>query len=441
MSSVWLFKIRFTVARGHVGLTIQSFFFFPPNNNVVFQNAMKRLVLRAGREKSVLQRHPWVFSGAIDTADQGIKLGEPVHICKHDGYPIAVASFSPQSQIRAKIWSFNSDTSIDKEFFRERIQSAWQARMKGIGIGNPQHGNSCRLVNSEGDGLPGIVVDKYGPYLVVQILSAGAHFFRSTILECLQELEGVEGIWERADKTMAELEGISPLEGKCWGDDVPDSFTLEEFGRKYVVDIKHGHKTGFYLDQRVNRSKVQQHTLAGDKVLNCFAYTGGFGIAAIQAGADSVINVETATGPRDIGLQNFQLNKLNDQQQFKYVDENAFQFLRTLKKEQKQFDVVIIDPPKLCFDKSGLSAATRAYKDINMSALQLLRPGGRMFTFSCSGLVPLELFSQIVFGAVRDTCIDVQTLEVLGQGTDHPFTPCFPEGWYLKGLLLRRPEI
>ncbi len=397
---------------------------------------IKKLFLIPGREKSVLRQHPWIFSGGVDRVEGDPVIGEDIIICSHSGEALAVGAYSPLSQIRAKIWAFNPNTKIDQTFFNQRVQSALQSR-KILYTANQTNG--YRLIFSEGDGLPGVVVDRYGPYLMVQLLSAGAEFHKQEIVHALSQIEGIKGIWERSDAGVRKLEGLDGSHGNLWGEDVPEKWIYHEQDRHYQVDLKEGHKTGFYLDQKINRQKVQD--LSKDKdVLNVFAYTGGFGIAAIRGGAKSVINIESATVPIQLGQENAKLkeNHMKDDQSFEYRECNAFEELRNLKKEGRTFDLIILDPPKLCEKQDQKEKATRAYKDANLHALQLLRDNGTLLTFSCSGLIDSTLFSQIVSMASLDAKVDIQVIDMLHQAPDHPWKPTFPEGYYLKGLVVRK---
>jgi 23S rRNA (cytosine1962-C5)-methyltransferase len=397
---------------------------------------IKKLFLIPGREKSVLRQHPWIFSGGVDRVEGDPIMGEDVLVCSHTGEPLAIGAYSPLSQIRAKIWSFNPNAKIDQAFFDQRVQSAFQSR-KWLYASHQTNG--YRLIFSEGDGLPGVVVDRYGPYLMVQLLSAGAEFHKQEIVQALSQIEGIKGIWERSDAGVRKLEGLEGSHGKLWGEDVPEKLIYQEQDRYYQVDLKEGHKTGFYLDQKINRQKVQ--ILSKDKdVLNVFAYTGGFGIAAIRGGAKSVINIESASVPVQLGQENAKLteNQIQSSQSFEYRECNAFEELRNLKKEGKTFDLIILDPPKLCEKLDQKEKATRAYKDANLHALQLLRENGTLFTFSCSGLIDSTLFSQIISMASLDAKVDIQVIDMLHQAPDHPWKPTFPEGYYLKGLVVRR---
>ena len=397
---------------------------------------IKKLFLIPGREKSVLRQHPWIFSGGVDRVEGDPIMGEDVLVCSHAGEPLAIGAYSPLSQMRDKIWAFNPNVKIDQAFFDQRVQSAFESRKS---LYAHHQTNGYRLIFSEGDGLPGVVVDRYGPYLMVQLLSAGAEFHKQEIVQALSKIEGIKGIWERSDAGVRKLEGLDGSHGKLWGEDVPEKLIYQEQDRYYQVDLKEGHKTGFYLDQKINRQKVQ--SLSKDKdVLNVFAYTGGFGIAAIRGGAKSVINIESASVPVQLGQENAKLteNQMQADQSFEYRECNAFEELRTLKKEGKTFDLIILDPPKLCEKQDQKEKATRAYKDANLHALQLLRENGTLFTFSCSGLIDSTLFSQIVSMASLDAKVDIQVIDMLHQAPDHPWKPTFPEGYYLKGLVVRR---
>ncbi len=399
------------------------------------EEPLKKLYLVAGREKSILRKHPWIFSGGVAKVDENIAVGENIMVCTFQGEPLGIGSYSPHSQIRAKMWTFDPHTKVNQRFFDQMIQNAYHSR-KSFLWGK---GNGGRVIFSEGDGLPGIIVDQYGPFFMLQLLSAGAEYHKEKIVKALCKIEGIEGIWERSDASVRKLEGLAESHGLLWGKAVPDRFKYQEGDRFYWVDLKEGHKTGFYLDQRVSRQKVQE--LSKDKdVLNVFAYTGGFGIAALKGGAKSVINLESASLPIQISLENAQIpeNRTSPNQIFESKEVNAFEELRKMVKEEKTFDLIILDPPKLCEKQEQKERAIRAYKDANLHALQLLKTNGLLFTFSCSGLIDSTLFSQIVSMASLDANVDIQVVDILHQAPDHPWKPTFPEGYYLKGLVVRK---
>lgn len=389
---------------------------------------MASLILKSGREKSLLRRHPWIFSGAVERLDEpSAASGATLDVLSFNGDFLARAAYSPLSQIRARVWTFN-DESIDADFFRKRIKSAIQSR----DTWNLAHDtDAIRLIHAESDGLPGLIVDRYADVLVLQSLMAGSEFWKETIADILLEETGLKNIYERSDADVRELEGLSSRVGVLRGT-IPDSrITIHEYGLKFLVNFAEGHKTGFYLDQRANRQRVR--VLAKDKdVLDCFCYTGGFTVNALAGGAKSIASVDSSADALRLGRENVSLNGLPDSE---WIDADVFQRLRKFRDERRSFDMIILDPPKFAPTVSHIDKAARAYKDINLLAFKLLRPGGVLFTFSCSGGVDTDLFQKIVAGAALDANVDAQIVEHLSQAADHPVSLNFPEGAYLKGLV------
>jgi 23S rRNA (cytosine1962-C5)-methyltransferase len=394
------------------------------------ENSLKTIVLKAGREKSVLRRHPWIFSGAVAKVTGQPESGDTVEIRAADGTPLAVGAYSPQSQIVVRVWDFEAATPITPDFFRGRLERALSMRRT---LSAPS--TAGRLVNAESDGLPGLVVDRYGDFLVCQFLSAGAERWKSEVVGLLGELAPCQGIYERSDVNVREKEGLSPATGVLAGSAPGDLLEIEEGGCRFWVDVKRGHKTGFYLDQRENRAIVGE-LARGREVLNCFAYTGSFGVYALRGGATRVTNVEASTPSLELARRNLELNGL-DPGLAENVEGDVFQVLRRYRDARRQFDLIVLDPPKFAESHSQIERATRGYKDINLLALKLLRPGGLLATFSCSGLVTPDLFQKIVAGAALDAGRDAQILRRLSQAPDHPVALNFPEGEYLKGLICR----
>ena len=390
---------------------------------------MRKVILKKGRERSLLRRHPWVFSGAVQSADSNINPGETVQVISSQNQVLGLGSYSPHSQIRVRMWTYDPGQSFDKHFFSDHIKEAINLR-ESLGI--PKLTSAYRIISAEADALPGLIVDRYQDILVCQFLSAGVEFSKSIVLENLKLLSGVKTIYERSDAEVRKKEGLRPCCGLLWGDEPPDLVEIQEHGIKFYVDIKKGHKTGFYLDQRENRQLVRA-ICTGKKVLNCFAYTGGFGIAALKGGAAHVSNVEDTAGPSELINKNVELNHLN-QQDCTNIKADVFQLLRQYEKEGKFFDIIILDPPKFADARAHLSGASRGYKDINLLAFKLLRPGGQLFTFSCSGLIKMDLFQKIVSDAAIDSGRDVRIVRWLGQSPDHPVKLHIPETSYLKGL-------
>ena len=391
---------------------------------------MPAYVLGPGREKSLLHRHPWVFSGAVATIKGEVTPGATVDVMADDGRFLGRAAASPASQIRARIWSFDPNDKIDAAFFERRVAAAVTWRASQFSEGN----TAARLVHAESDGLPGIIVDRYGDTLVVQILSAGAEAWRETIFDALAGVTGCAHIFERSDAEVRALEGLPPRSGPVRGTGSAE-LVIAEHGIRYAVDVVGGQKTGFYLDQRDNRRRIGE--LAGGRdVLDCFGYTGGFALNALRGGARSVLSVDSSGDAVAAATRNAQLNGLDDGRG-QWVEADVFKHLRLLRDQARQFDLIVLDPPKLAPTAGHVERAARAYKDINLLGCKLLRPGGLLATFSCSGGVGIELFQKIVAGAAVDARIDAQIIGRLGPSADHPVLLSFPEGDYLKGLLVR----
>ncbi|MFZ0135405.1 MAG: class I SAM-dependent rRNA methyltransferase [Desulfobacterales bacterium] len=393
---------------------------------------MKSVSLKPGREKSLHRHHPWIFSGAIDRIDPAAAPGETVRVLAADGSPLASGAISPQSQIRVRVWSFDPAEEIDPQFFARRLDRALQARRLLYPDSAP---SALRLVNSESDGLPGLIVDRYADYLVCQFLAAGAEHWKSELVRQLADLVPVGGIYERSEGANRLKEGLASSNGVLAGAGPPERIEVREGALRFLVDVRRGHKTGCYLDQRRNRARVAPFSPGAD-VLNGFAYTGGFGLQALAAGARSLVNVETS--PDALGLLQRQL-ALNgvDSQAVENIAADVFQVLRSFRDARREFDLIILDPPKFAGSVHQVNKAARGYKDINLLAFKLLRSGGVLVTFSCSGHVDAALFQKIVAGAALDAGRDVQVLEHLEQAPDHTVALNFPEAAYLKGVACR----
>jgi len=387
------------------------------------------VVLKPGREKPVHNRHPWIFSGAIGRIAGQVEDGGLVRVVDSQGQYLATGYLNRRSQIAVRLLTWEEE-GVDADFWRRRLQRAISGR---AWLASDPATNAYRLVNAESDGLPGLVVDRYNGWLVVQCLTLGMARRRDEIVALLAGLEQAEGIYARDDAEVRLKEGL-PLEtGPLWGAEPPDRVEIAEHGHRFLVDVKRGHKTGFYLDQRENRRRAATRC-SGAEVLNLFAYTGGFGVYAGRAGAQQVVNVDSSAEALALAEQNLALNGCAPQEM---VTGDAFQVLRRYREQGRRFDVVILDPPKFATSQTQVMAASRGYKDANLLALHLLRPGGFLVTFSCSGLVSADLFQKILFAASVDARRDVQILERLAQGADHPVLLTFPESAYLKGLLCR----
>ena len=390
---------------------------------------MNKLLLKKGREKSLKRRHPWIFSGAVEKA--GGKPGETLLVCDVAGNPLALAAYSPDSQIRARVWSFDVSASIDKDFFQGRIEKALKLREQ---LPLSKHTNAMRLIHGESDGLPGLVVDRYADVLVTQFLSAGAERWRDAILDSLVQLTGCEAIFERSDAEVRKLEGLESRIGFARGNRNASRCPIVEYGLNFRVDVEQGQKTGFFLDQRENRQRVRA-LAAGREVLDGFCYTGGFAIAALAGGAKRISAIESSLDALNIAKENLAANPL-DASKVEFVQADVFKHLRLLRDKGAKYDLIVLDPPKLAPTAAHARNAARAYKDINLLAFKLLSPGGLLATFSCSGGISAELFQSIVAGAALDAGGGAKIIERFTAAADHPVALEFPEGDYLKGLLL-----
>jgi len=393
-----------------------------------------RIILKPGREKSVRQRHPWIFSGAIQEIAGSPGMGDTVDVFDRQGGWLARAGYSPYSQITARIWTWRESDTIDEDYFVRAICQAAEYRA-ALKI----YTNGIRLVNAENDGLPGLIVDTYDGYLIVQLLSAGAEHWRKEILRAVSQLPGVKGVFERSDVEVRDKEGLPPALGILLGQEPPQRIVMGEGDWKFLVDVRQGHKTGFYLDQRENRSALARlisQNLRGKEILNVFSYTGAFAVVAYASGAGYVLNVDSSEAALSFLPEHYSLNGIPPTQDG-FLAGNAFEVLRGFRDQGRSFDMIILDPPKLAQSQRGLTKATRAYKDINWLSMRLLRPNGYLASFSCSGLVDEDLFQKILFSASLDAGRDVQIIEQLGQPIDHPVRLSFPEGKYLKGFICR----
>ncbi|WP_217543737.1 class I SAM-dependent methyltransferase [Vibrio metschnikovii] len=388
------------------------------------------IYLVKGRDKSLRRKHPWVFSRGISKVEGDPQLGETVDIYTHDGQWLAKAAYSPHSQIRARVWSFNNE-NIDSDFFIKRIQQAQKLRDELIerdGV------TGYRLIAAESDGLPGITIDKYDNYLVCQLLSAGAEYQKPHLIAALKHCFADCHIYERSDVAVRKKEGLEERVGVLHGEVPPEVVVIEENGIKIRVDIVGGHKTGFYLDQRDSRQQSMKY-VKDKEVLNCFSYTGGFGLYALKGGAKRVINADVSQPALDNAKMNAELNEFDiSKKRSVFLNADVFKLLREYREQGTQFDVVIMDPPKFAESKAQLNGACRGYKDINMLAMQILKPGGTLLTYSCSGLMDQVLFQKIIADAALDAGRDVKFIERFEQAADHPVDTAYPEGFYLKGF-------
>jgi 23S rRNA (cytosine1962-C5)-methyltransferase len=392
---------------------------------------MKTIRLRENKERSLRRRHPWVFDSAI--AKGGGDPGETVRIESGTGEFLAWAAFSPQSKIRARAWSFDESQRIDAAFIAQRCERAVAARAR-FDIDS----DAMRLVHGESDGLPGLIVDRYADTLVAQFLSTGVQKWKDAIVDAMLRTTGLSKMYERSDTNSRALEGLEPATGWLRGEG-PTEVTIREHRWQLTLDIATGHKTGFYLDQRDSRAKFAHYAkrLAFQRVLNCYCYTGGFTIAALAGGAAHVTSIDSSAPALERARAHVALNGF-DASRADFVDADVNASLRQFIEAGRTFDAIVLDPPKLAPTAAHAERAARAYKDINRLALRLLEPGGVLFTYSCSGGISADLFHKIVASAGADANVDGFIVERLSAAPDHPMTLEFPEGEYLKGLVVQR---
>jgi 23S rRNA (cytosine1962-C5)-methyltransferase len=390
-----------------------------------------RVTLRVGREKSLRRRHPWVFSGAIANIDGSPSPGDTVRIVSADGAFLAHAAFSPASQIRLRVWSFDESDVINAAFLRERIRRSVAMRNA---LGLMDDVGACRLVFGESDHLPGLVVDRYGRHLVCQFLSAGSERWRDEIVATLAEVLQPEGIHERSDPAARKKEGLHTRQGLLAGSDPPPSLEFETGAGRALVDIAGGQKTGAYLDQRVNRARAAAY-VNGRDVLDAYSYAGAFSVACLRGGARHATLIDSSAEALAVARRVAALNGVDADCEF--LQGSVPEVLRQFRDAGRQFGLIVLDPPKFVHNERQLRNGCRGYKDINLMAMKLLEPGGVLATFSCSGHVGADLFQKVVAGAAIDADRDMQILERLTQSPDHPVAAEFPEAEYLKGLILR----
>ncbi|MFC3032366.1 class I SAM-dependent methyltransferase [Pseudoalteromonas fenneropenaei] len=390
------------------------------------------IYLEPGREKSLKRKHPWVFSKAIKKIKGKPGIGDTVEVYTHDGQFLAIAAYSPESQIRARVWSFEPNVAIDADFFERKLRRALDAREQLIAEGGL---SGFRLCAAESDGLPGITIDKFQNVLVCQLLSAGAERHKADITAALQRIFPNCTIYERSDVDVRKKEGLEKTTGVLHGKMPQEPVIIQENGLNIEVDIENGHKTGFYLDQRDSRAALERFS-KDKEVLNCFCYTGTFSLYALRGGCSKVTNVDVSEQALAIAKRNVEHNQL-DLSRVDFVKQDVFKLLRQYREEGKLFDTIVMDPPKFAESKAQLTGACRGYKDINMVAMQILKPGGTLLTFSCSGLMDQNLFQKVVADAALDAGKDLLIMERLNQAGDHPISGNYPEGFYLKGLICK----
>ena len=393
---------------------------------------MKQLILKPGREKSLLRRHPWIFSGAVARVLGDPDMGDSVAVRAAGGEFLAWAAYSPASQIRARVWSWIEAEPIDADLLRARLRRAVAARERLL---RAEGSDALRLVHGESDGLPGVIADRYGDVVVLQLLSAGAERWRGEFADAVRELSGCACVYERSDADVRALEGLPVRSGLLHGALPGAGVLMREHGLSYGVDVAAGHKTGFYLDQRDNRKRVGELS-QGREVLNCFCYTGGFTLNALAGGAASVLSVDSSADALALARDNLGRNGL-DAARAQWQEADVFKYLRLLRDQGRSFDLIVLDPPKFAPTAAFAEKAARGYKDINLLALKLLRPDGLLASFSCSGGISAELFQKILAGAALDAGVEASVVGRFAASADHPVLLSFPEGDYLKGLLVR----
>lgn len=388
--------------------------------------------LKPGREKSLLRRHPWVFSGAVAEVRGAPADGETVQVDDAQGTFLGWGAYSANSQMRVRMWNWEKAEKVDVAFFRQRLQRAFAARQSLVPAAQT---NALRLVHGESDGLPGLVVDRYADTLVVQFLSSGPEYWRETLADLLMELGGATRLYERSDVDVRRLEGLAERCGVLRGSPPPERLEIHENGLRFWVDVQGGHKTGYYLDQRSNRARLRELS-QGRQVLDCFCYTGGFTTYCAAGGAAEITAVDSSAGALALGQQNLALNGL-EAAHVHWLEGDVFHVLREMRDRNRKFDLLILDPPKFAPTAAQAERAARGYKDINLLAFKLLRPGGLLATFSCSGGIDASLFQKIIAGAALDAGVEAQIVGHFQQGPDHPVALSFPEGAYLKGLVIQ----
>lgn len=392
---------------------------------------MKKVILQKGKDKAAWQLHPWVFSGAVRQVDKEVVSGDLVSVFNHDREFIAYGLYHPSSRVAVRLLEWHKERSIDEDWWRTRIRNAVAARRHLLTDRN----TTCRIIFAEADFLPGLIADRYGEYIAIQIHSSGLDRIKSIIVDELVELLQPKGIYERSDLKAREHEGLPDSNGTRYGQEPPAFVEVLENGIRYHINIVEGQKSGFYCDQRENRLLTAQYT-TGKSVLDCFCYSGGFTLHALQLGASHVTSVDSSALAIDTLKQNIALNGF-DPKASKAVQSDVNTYLRQLGEENQRFDVIVLDPPKYAPSRSALQKASRAYKDLNRRGLMLLESGGLLATFSCSGAMDIETFKQVIAWAALDAGKEIQFIRQFHQPEDHPVRASFPEAEYLKGLLVR----
>jgi len=392
------------------------------------------VVLKPGREKPVRQRHPWIFSGAISAIAPAAADGEIVDVRDAQGAFLARGYLNRRSQIQVRLLTWDAAERIDADFWQRRVRAALALR---AALPEVQGCTALRLVNAESDFLPGLTVDRFGDFLVLQAGTLAIDRRKQELAELLLAETGARGVIERSDMAVRRLEGLASVSGRLAGSEPDGMIEVIEDGLHFHVDLLRGQKTGFYTDQRTNRRRVAPYC-PGQRVLNAFSYTGAFAVHALRAGAAHVTNIDSSVEVLTLAESNLRRNGFDPDAIAENIAGDVFTVLRDWEAEtDRVYDVVILDPPKFAQNQAAVERALRGYKEINRLALRRLRPGGILATFSCSGLVSSDLFQKVVFGAAIDAGRPVQVLESLRQSADHPVALNFPEGEYLKGLIVR----
>uniref|UniRef100_Q47JM6 SAM-dependent methyltransferase / 23S rRNA m(5)C-1962 methyltransferase n=1 Tax=Dechloromonas aromatica (strain RCB) TaxID=159087 RepID=Q47JM6_DECAR len=394
---------------------------------------MAQLILLPGKERSAFKHHPWLFAGSVGRLEGRARPGDTVEVLADNLRPLGRAAYSPKSQIRARFWTFDAEESIDDAFFKRRIAAAVALRQALPELRGQQ---GLRLIHAESDGLPGVIADQYGDTVVIQLTSAGADKWRNAIVAGLVKATGCARVYERSDSDVRGLEGLGPTTGWLHGEAPATPLSIDENGVRLAIDIAGGHKTGFYLDQRENRALLGQLS-AGKDVLNCFCYTGGFSLQAMAGGAKSVLSIDSSGPALAQAKANLALNPQLPADRAEWQEADVFQALRDFRKAGKLFDLIVLDPPKFAPSAAHADRAAKAYKDINILGCRLLKPGGLLMTYSCSGGVGLEMFQKIIADSALDAERSARIVRRLSGAADHPVALNFPEGEYLKGLLVQ----
>ena len=390
---------------------------------------MAQLILKPGKDRAMARRHPWIYDSAVARLEGRARPGDTVTVLSDSGKVLGKAAWSPESKIRARMWSFDPEAVIDHAFFKRAVAASVARRQRHPGLAGQ---DGVRLIHGESDGLPGVVVDRFGSVVVMQLTSAGADKWRDAIVNALVQATGCEAVYERSDSDVRGREGLEPVTG-CVHGALPDALTIVENGIRMEVDVVGGHKTGFYLDQRDNRLMTRE-LASGRKVLNCFCYTGGFSLQALAGGAASVLSIDSSGPALSTAERNLALNPSLDAGRAAWQEADVFSALRELRDAGERFDMIILDPPKFAPSAAHAERAARAYKDINLLGFRLLNPGGLLMTYSCSGGIGVELFQKIIAGAAADAGVDGRIVHRLSAAADHPVGLSVPEGEYLKGL-------